>query len=199
MQEAENIIRSEHRCLATVLNCIDSLVRDVEEKGARPDFALLRLAVDYIGDFLYAFHHPKETDHLFPALRRRAPCIAGDLDELEAQHLRGRELIAELRAALDACERGEDGGFGRFKQAAAAYHAHERSHMQKEERSILPYAAGCLTEADWGRIDAVFLDYSDPVFGTRRKQEFQALFDKIVSLGPVRSQPRHGPEAPREG
>jgi branched-chain amino acid transport system ATP-binding protein len=191
VQEAESIIRDEHRCLATVLNCIESLVRDVEEKGAEPDFALLHHALDYIGSFLYAFHHPKETDHLFRAVRRRAPSLAGVLNELEAQHRQGKALIEDLRAALEAYERSEEGGFARFKRAVATYHAFEWAHMLKEEKAILPYARGCLTAGDWGRIDAVFQDYLDPVFGTRRKEEFQALFDKIVSLGPIGVKPHH--------
>jgi hypothetical protein len=37
----------------------------------------------------------------------------------------------------------------------------------------------------------LFQDYLDPVFGTRRKEEFQALFDKIVSLGPIGVKPHH--------
>jgi len=191
MQEAEGIIRDEHRCLATILNCIENLVRDVEEKGAEPQFALLHDALDYICSFLYAFHHPKETDHLFPAVRRRAPSLAPVLDELEQQHHQGKALIEELRSALEAYEHGEEGGFERFKQAVDAYHKFEWAHMVKEEKAILPYARGCLTVADWGKIDAIFQDYLDPVFGTRRKEEFQALFDKIVSLGPIGFKPHH--------
>lgn len=194
MQEAEGIIRDEHRCLATVLNCVECLVRDVEEKGAEPNFALLHLALDYIGSFLYAYHHPKETDHLFPAVRRRAPSLAGILDELEQQHHQGRALMEDLGAALEAYEQGEEGGFERFKQAVAVYHKFEWAHILKEEKAILPYASGCLTAADWGKIDAVFKDYLDPVFGTRRKEEFQALFDKIVSLGPISFKPHHDGE-----
>ncbi len=192
MQEAEGIIRDEHRCLATILNCLESLVRDVEEKGSEPDFQLLRLALDYISSFLYTFHHPKETGHLFPAVRRRAPSLGGVLDELEAQHRQGNALSQELRAALEAYEQGEEDGLERFKKAVDAYHKFEWAHMLKEEKEILPYARGCLTAGDWGKIDAVFLDYQDPVFGNRRKEEFRALFDKIVSLGPIRLKPRQG-------
>jgi branched-chain amino acid transport system ATP-binding protein len=191
VQEAEGIIRDEHRCLASVLNCLESLVVDVEEKGAEPDFAVFHLAIDYLQSFLYAFHHPKETDHLFPAVRRRAPSLAAVLDELEEQHRQGKTLMEDLRSALEAYERGEEGGFERFKQAVATYHKFEWAHMLKEEKAILPYACGCLTAADWGKIDAVFQDYLDPVFGTRRKEEFQVLFDKIVSLGPISFKPHH--------
>jgi branched-chain amino acid transport system ATP-binding protein len=197
MQEAEGIIRDEHRCLATVLNCIESLVRDVGDKGAEPDFALLHLALDYIENFLYAFHHPKETGHLFPAVRRRVPSLADVLDELEEQHRQGKGLIEELRAALEAYEQGEEGGFARFEQAVDTYHKFEWAHMLTEEKAILPFARGCLTAGDWGKIDAVFQDYVDPVFGARRKEEFRALFDKIVGLGPIGFKPHHGGGADR--
>ncbi|MGF1641813.1 MAG: hemerythrin domain-containing protein [Rhodospirillales bacterium] len=197
MEDAESIIRGEHRNLATVLNCIASVVHDVEERGVAPDFALLRLAVDYVDTFLYTFHHPKETDHLFAALRRRAPSLAAELDELEAQHRQGRTMVDALGAALDAYELGGEDGHRGFKQAAEAFHRYEWSHMLKEEKSILPFARGCLTAADWDKIDAVFRDYQDPVFGARRKQEFDALYDRIVSLGPVCVTARGDPSAER--
>ncbi len=181
-----NILREEHRSLVTVVHCVQTVLGDMETRGSPPDFELFRTALLYLTSFLYEFHHPKETGYLFPALRRRAPARATILDELERQHDRGGDLIADMRAALDTCERGGEGGLERFKAAVDAYQAFEWAHIRLEEKSVLPLADACLTEADWARIDAMFLDYRDPVFGEKRKDEFAKLFQTIVDVGPFR-------------
>lgn len=190
MSKTGCILREEHRSLATVVHCMESLLGDIETKRTAPDFELFHAALHYLTSFLYEFHHPKETGYLFPALRRRAPARAAILDELERQHVEGRELLTEMHAALDHYEQGGDQGFERFKAAVAGYHAFEWAHVRMEEKSVLPFADACLTDADWGKIDAMFLDYRDPVFGEKRSEEFRKLFEKIVDLGPFRSERR---------
>ncbi len=133
-----NILREEHRSLVTVVHCVQTVLGDMETKGSPLDFELFRTALLYLTSFLYEFHHPKETGYLFPALRRRAPARATILDELERQHDRGGDLIADMRAALDTCERGGEGGLERFKAAVDAYQAFEWAHIRLEEKSVLP-------------------------------------------------------------
>lgn len=186
MSRTASIIREEHRSLAIVVHCMESLLDDIETKGTAPDFELLHTALHYLSSFTYEFHHPKETGYLFPALLRRAPARAAILDELERQHHEGKELIEEMHAALDHYQQSGDEGFERFKAAVDAYHAFEWAHIRLEEKSVLPFAEACLTDRDWGKIDSMFLDYRDPVFGEKRAEEFRKLFDKIVDLGPFR-------------
>lgn len=186
MPRTTTILREEHRSLVTVVHCMQSLLEDIETEGAAPDFELFHAALNYLASFLYEFHHPKETSYLFPALRRRAPARAAILDELERQHLKGGKLIQAMKSALDHYELGGDGAFERFKAAVEAYRAFEWAHIRQEEKSVLPLAEACLTDADWGKIDSMFLDYQDPIFGEKRTEEFQTLFHKIVDLGPFR-------------
>ena len=186
MSRTTTILREEHRSLVTVVHCMESLLGDIETKGTAPDFELFHAALNYLTSFLYEFHHPKETDYLFPALRRRAPARAAILDDLERQHLTGEKLIQGMKSALDHYELGGDGAFERFKTAVEAYRTFEWAHIRLEEKSVIPLADACLTNADWGKIDTMFLDYQDPVFGEKRREEFQTLFHKIVDLGPFR-------------
>lgn len=185
MAQAIRIIQEEHRRLAAVLNCIDGLLGESERQGGGMDFALLHASIDYLRSFLYRFHHPKENEHLFRALRTAAADTAPVLDELERQHRQGAHLIDALDAALTAFESGQEDGRGRFRQAFDDYHAFEWRHMKQEEDEVLPRARAVVPEAEWSEIDAAFRSHDDPLFGDAQKAHFRALFSAIARRAPA--------------
>ena len=65
------------------------------------------------------------------------------------------------------------------------YAAFEYEHAHKEEKEILPVAEKTLSEQDWSRIDAAFLDHQDPMFGDKPTEEFSELYRQIVSIIPA--------------
>jgi hemerythrin-like domain-containing protein len=58
--------------------------------------------------------------------------------------------------------------------------AHERRHIEAEERALFPAAVKVLRPADWARIDARMSDARDPLFNTTVEQKFRALAEKIL-------------------
>jgi len=94
---ALEIIRGEHRSLAAVLHALQFLARNVRNHGAAPDYGLLRLMVDYIESFHQRFHHPKEDEYLFNAIRKRTREADTTLADLEAQHTEGDGWLQDLR------------------------------------------------------------------------------------------------------
>ena len=69
--------------------CLRHSVEELQEGTRKPDFTVLFAILDYIEAFPDTYHHPKEEDYLFKALRRRRPDAALKVD-------------AALRAALNA-------------------------------------------------------------------------------------------------
>ena len=65
------IIREEHRSLSAVIRTLRILAREVRDRGRAPDYEVFTLILDYIEGFSDRFHHPKEDEYLFAALRRR--------------------------------------------------------------------------------------------------------------------------------
>ena len=63
--KAISIIQDEHRSLAAVLHGMLYLVREIGERGRKPDFRLLDAMMYYIDTFPERFHHPKEDRYLF--------------------------------------------------------------------------------------------------------------------------------------
>ena len=93
---ALDIIRAEHRSLASVLHALQYLARQIRDAGATPDYGLLRLIVDYIEEFHQRYHHPKEDEYLFRAIQartREADLPVRKNDEVGERH--GRVMANE--------------------------------------------------------------------------------------------------------
>ena len=182
---ALSIIKDEHRSLVAVLQGLQFLVRDIRDRGVQPDFELFTLIIDYIDIFPEQFHHPKEDQYLFKALRARTDEANAVLDDLEREHARGDELIHALRQALARYRVGGAAGFDAFAAAVDAYLDFHWKHMRKEEELVMPLAERVLTDADWQAIDAAFRSNDDPLLGAGPKAEFRTLFQLIVNRAPA--------------
>lgn len=178
------IIQDEHRSLAAVLHGMLHLVREIRERGAKPDFAVLRAMVYYIDAFPERFHHPKEDRYLFRLLRIRYPEASPLLERLETEHRAGADKIRLLEQALARYQEGGAREFSAFAAAVEGYAAFHWDHMHAEEKQLLPLAEKHLTAGDWEAVDAAFTGHTDPLFGAQAGREYDQLFRRIVNLAP---------------
>ncbi len=183
MTSAVQTIRLEHFNIASVLTCLDYLLREIEQGRWQADFDLLSSVVEYLESYPEVYHHPKEEDYLFKALLRRRPESKYMLEKVHDEHVEGAQMLARLRGELEAYRR-DGASFARFKQAATEYIGFERRHMVREERELLPLALKILHDEDWAEIDEAFARNDDPLFGRSRRREFQRLVDHILELAP---------------
>ena len=182
--QAVRIIHDEHRAMAAVLHGMGFLVREIRDRGAAPDFAVLGAMIYYIDAFPERFHHPKEDHYLFRLLRMRHPDASPTLDRLDAEHRAGAEKIRVLEQALARYQQGGTAEFPRFAAAVESYVDFHWNHMRVEEQEILPLAEKHLTADDWKEIDAAFLGHTDPMLGADARSEYKTLFSRIVNLAP---------------
>jgi len=182
--KAISIIRDEHRSLAAVLHGMLYLVREIGERGKKPDFRLLDAMMYYIDTFPERFHHPKEDRYLFRILRQRHPDAAALLDRLETEHRAGAEKIRALEQALARYHAGGPAEFSNFRTAVEAYATFHWAHMHVEEQELLPLAEKYLVADDWVEIDTAFLGNTDPLLGAEVGAQYDALFSRIVNLAP---------------
>ncbi len=178
------IIRNEHRNLGAVLYSLDRLVEQIEE-GKKPKFEVFHGLLMYIDRFLDRYHHPKENDYLFPALRRQLPESAELLDELIQQHRDGERMFNEVLKALSAYEFAGENEFAAFRDALYRYTKFEKEHAMKEEREVIPLVEKHLTEEDWTVIDAAFTGHRDPMFSKVPTRMFEKLHRDIVAAVPA--------------
>lgn len=184
MSIAATIIRDEHRALASVIKGLQFLIQEIQNRGQKPDFALLQAIVSYVEQFPDKLHHPKEDQYLFPALRLRYPASATDLDILQDEHERGTAVTTRVVETLREYA-ADPARFEAFAQAVDDYANFHWAHMHREENVILPLAEAHLTPQDWTQINAAFKSNSDPLVGINTQREFRELFRRLVNIIPA--------------
>ena len=177
-------ILDEHLAIASVLYGLRSRVRRMRTGEAPPDFLLLHAMLDYIVEYPDRWHHPKESRYLFATLRERDPKAAKLIDELEREHRDGDALIADLRRALSAFEKGDAVTIQHFAAIVETYAHMQWEHMRKEEELLLPMAERSLGADDWRRIADAFRENDNPLFGIKPRDDADRLYRKILSLAP---------------
>jgi len=178
------IIRDEHRSQAAVIHGLEFLVRQTRERGAAPEFPLLRAMLHYIKTFPETLHHPKEDAYLFRKLRLRTSELDDTLDELQRQHFEGSRLVSQMDRALARYEKDPEEGFERFAHAVREFAALESPHMLLETKVILPAAQKYLTTEDWAEMSHAFAQNGDPRFSADADAEYRQLFASILNHAP---------------
>lgn len=183
---AIGIIRDEHRSLAAVLHAWMQALAAARSAGTPPDATLMRAIVSYVQAFPSALHHPKEDRHLFKRLRERTSSVNAELDELERQHRRDHQLVAELSAQVESLAlcRNASAALTATRELEAAvqsYAAFLWEHMGREEGVILPAAQRHFDDSDWSALDVEFQKNRDPHFGSDTDRDYRQLFSRIVN------------------
>lgn len=174
------IIKSEHRNLASVLYSMEKLIEEIDQ-DKQANFAVFHGLLTYIDRFLDSYHHPKENDILFPRVLARAPQAEALIKELGQQHRAGENLFIEMLKALSAYEFSGETEYPTFREAVLKYTDFERKHAIKEEKELLPIAMEALEASDWLEIDQAFGENEDPMFGEQWTGEFSTIFKKLVN------------------
>jgi len=183
---AIGIIRDEHRSLAAVMHAWLQALAAARHGDAAVDPAAMRAVLRYVQQFPLLQHHPKEEQHLFRLLRERTTRCHAELDELERQHQRDAEWVADLATRIDTLAAAPD-DTGRLAATRALEDAVQHyarflwDHLGREEGVILPAAQQHLLPQDWAEIDAAFVANADPGFGGETDREFRHLFSRIVN------------------
>ncbi|HEY9026799.1 MAG TPA: hemerythrin domain-containing protein [Burkholderiaceae bacterium] len=185
MRPALRVLRQEHDALSALLHTLVLMVAQARETHRPPDFGALRAMLFYVDEFPEKRHHRKESELLFPRLRARTPLARELLDRLDEDHARGHARIRDIEHALTEYEMLGPAHAADFERALRRYVDFYRAHMALEEDEILPLAESCLTDEDWVHLDAELAGEPDPLTGRSADAEYEALFDRILSLVPA--------------
>ncbi|NVN88305.1 MAG: ATP-binding cassette domain-containing protein [Rhodopseudomonas sp.] len=179
--EALNVISEEHRNLWRLASAIELVAGSIEQEQ-RVDSEFFNSVFDYLEHFVDHSHHPKEDDFLFRLLRLRSEEAGPIIDRLAADHHEAPNELATLRAQLAAAT--NPAAISSFVAGLKSYAATQKRHILAEEKELLPLARAALTADDWREIDSAFLANDDPLFGSKARAEYRALFHRLVSLAP---------------
>jgi hemerythrin-like domain-containing protein len=183
-REALQVIHDEHRALESMLLTIPLLIGQRRARGAAPNFPVLRAMLCYIAEYPERQHHPKEEALLFPAVRAARPELSPVLNRLGHEHAAGDHLLCRLERALTAWECLGESRAPAFIALLDDYVRYYLSHMQIEEREVLPAARESLTRMQWHAIAEGFRASEDPIAGGLPNHAFRDLHDAILAALP---------------
>jgi hemerythrin-like domain-containing protein/nucleotide-binding universal stress UspA family protein len=185
------VIRDEHRLFAAVLRAWMQVLGTARAAGSAVDSRLMRDIVSYVESFALTLHEPKEEDQLFRRLRVRTSAANAELDELQRQHTRGRQRVAELVGRVAtlgaASSRAAVSATRELDEAVRSYASFMWDHLGREEGVILPAARRYLTADDWSAIDAAFVESRAPGADGDAESEVRRLFSLMVDTTPSAS------------
>lgn len=177
MLDALALWSRDHANFAVLL---DLLERQVElfHRGETPDYELMSDIMFYLTHYTDVVHHPRE-DLAFARIRERDPALETVVDELIAQHVALKRAGEVLGGTLADIVNGSITSRARLEVPARDYLELLRSHMRREDSTVLPRVASLLRPRDWSAIDAEVHHVEDPLFGSSGEQRYAALREQI--------------------
>lgn len=173
-----DVLREEHRNIEKLLGVLEQEL-GVFDRRERPDYETLQAVVDYFAEYPARCHHPKE-DMIVDVLKMRDPAAARAVGDIESDHRQEEERLRRLAHTIENVRSGGELPREAVDEVVRDFVAHERRHIEAEERALFPAAIKVLRPADWARIDARMSDARDPLFNGTVEQKFRALADKIL-------------------
>ena len=178
MSRMIEILLEEHRNIEKLLGVLDREL-DVFDHCDRPDYEILQAVIQYFQDYPENQHHPKE-DMVFEKLKLRDPAVAKRIGDVEAEHVIETNRLRNVAQAVEFVMAGGETLRQDFHDVVHNFIAHQRQHMQGEERSLFPAAVKALLPEDWAEIDARMKDQQDPLFNELIEKKYQSLHRTIL-------------------
>lgn len=140
-----HLLRHEHRVIEQALRALDGICLRLKVGNEIPAEALAQ-ALDFIQNFADRFHHRREEEYLFPALKQFGFEEGGALHFLREEHSLERELLAELEFAVEEYRCGDSEAIRHFIEVSGRFCRHLIGHMQKEDTLLFRMAEDLLDE-----------------------------------------------------
>jgi len=172
------VLREEHRNIEKLLGVLEQEL-GVFDRRERPDYETLQAIVDYFEEYPARCHHPKE-DMIVDILKARNPAACGSLEDIESDHQQEGARLRRLAHTLENVRTGGELPRQSVDDVVHEFIAHERRHIDYEERVLFPAAIKALTTEDWTGIDARMSDARDPLFNRTVEEKFRTLAQKIL-------------------
>ncbi len=139
-------LKAEHEKILILLGILERICARLEAKrNINPLF--LGQVIEFMKIFVDKFHHGKEEDLLFPAMRkagvRREP---GPIGELMIDHIKGRSLARNMNLAAERYKKYDLGAPLRFVESAKSYISLLIEHIHKEDEIYFPMAEKAFSE-----------------------------------------------------
>jgi len=173
------ILKSEHRIIEQVLDCLDQIAENGLAQKKLP-VAAARNALDFLRVFADQCHHAKEESGLFPRLEAKgfSPSM-GPTAVMRTEHEQGRSHICAMASAIVAAGQGDAEALRQFASHAQQYTRLLREHIHKEDHCLFPMAEQSLTDKDQEALASDFANLEHAA-GEHRHEYYLRLADELA-------------------
>ncbi len=178
MPEIIDILLEEHQNIEKLLLVLEHEL-ELFDAGGRPDYEILESIIQYFQDYPESCHHPKE-EMIFKKLQLGDPAAAKAFGDVEAEHEIEATRLRSFARAVASVLADQEFPRENFHLAVNDFIAHQRRHLEKEERLLFPAAVKALRREDWAEIDARLDAREDPLFNRVVEEKFRNLQKTIL-------------------
>ncbi len=173
--ESTETLRQEHDAVLVVLDQLEFAVQ-AAERGAPVPADIFTDIGEFFTVFVDQCHHGKEESAVFAKLRD----IAGRrvTTSLTDEHQQGRGLAAAYRAATERYVPGEVATSKPLVEAARAYDALLRAHIEEETADLFPLMEALMSERD-AEITSEFDRIELEELGAGTHERLHAMIDTL--------------------
>ena len=172
-------LQEDHLHLVRLLDLLERLL-DMFHEGTEPDYELMCELLEYMEQYADQLHHPSE-DLIFERMRTYYTGQLQMLDVLSNQHQVLGEINRQFRISIEGIIHGDV-----LRRDLVEAHGRDlietlRKHLDLEEKEAFPLARKLLTDDDWAELQEQAPKASDPLFGDRDPDRFQALYRHLLA------------------
>lgn len=178
MLEIIETLIEEHRNIERLLFVLEQELQAFD-RSEQPDYEILQAIIGYFQDYPEGFHHPKE-DMVFKKLKLRDPTAAKNIHNVEIEHQVETERLRRVARVVGDVLAGQEFPRQTVHNIVRDFIAHQRQHMDKEERLLFPAAINALRLEDWEEIDARLNERKDPLLGGAIEKKYHDLRRTIL-------------------
>lgn len=149
------------------------------DRTERPDFEIIAGVIDFFQCYPAQCHRPKE-DLLFARIKARSPESAAAVADIEAEQGQAARHLETFARLIESIVNEREIERTAIDAAARAFAAHQRRHMEIEERVLLPAALASLQAEDWAELDARLADTGKPVCDRASEARLEQLKQRIA-------------------
>jgi len=175
-------LRKEHGIIMKMFAVLQSIGGMIDRYDAVME-AHLEQIMEFLTVFVDRCHHGKEEEILFPELvASKIPDEGEMVRVLVSEHLAGREIMEEMRRALDRLKQNIDEASPEFADVSSRYVNLFRQHIRRENGILFPVANERLSPDRQEQISKGFQKMENEKIGQGRYEAFHRLIEKLAEV-----------------
>lgn len=176
------VLIDEHSGIMIILKVLEKINSDIEN-GKKVNTQHLDEIVEFFKVFVDQCHHSKEEVYLFPAVESIGYDADRDLiKDLLNEHKRGREIVVEIKKALEKYNNGEKDKLIEIKKCIEEYIILLTEHIKKENTNLFPRVDSLLSNDEQKEMIEEFNEIETDVIGIGRHEEFHMMIEEFKKI-----------------